>query len=106
MPIASIGPSSTALGEADFMIAATSPARATTPRCPHLRWAPETRSTAIAVSAWPRNGTLRLWRKLPRMISEAAHTLPSAAARSHRGSDRHRSEFPGPLIETDNRARR
>ena len=81
MAMPTMGPRMTALGEMDFMSAQMSAERQMTPRSGQLRWPAVITTTPNAARTLPANGSLRLWRKLPRTISTAAHRLPSTAAR-------------------------
>jgi len=75
-----IGPRMTALGDIDFISAHTRPARHTIPFSFQRNWPPTSRDTPIAERIIPVNGTRRLCRKLPMIISMDPQMLPSNAA--------------------------
>jgi hypothetical protein len=81
MPI--IGLSRTALGDTDFVNAHTSAVRQISPLSVHTCTAAVIRKTLAVAITVPAKGTRRLCKKLPTTISNAAHRLPSAAARFH-----------------------
>jgi hypothetical protein len=71
------------LGEIDFINAQISPALSTRP-CSFQTWRKEiNRKIPINDKIVPVNGILRLWRKLPNIISIDAQTLPITDALSH-----------------------
>jgi hypothetical protein len=75
-----IGPIMIALGEIDFINAHTTPARQISPFSCHRKCPPTSNATPTAERIVPVNGTWRLWRKLPTIISIEPHILPSNAA--------------------------
>ncbi len=81
--IAIIGPKITALGDIVFISAQINPDLQNNPLSLHLYAAEIISTKPIAVSIFPLNGIRRLCKKLPNIISEAAHVDPKTEAFNH-----------------------
>ena len=81
--MAIMGPKMTALGEMVFMMAQIRPARQKSPFSLQVEPIEIRMTMPIPVRTFPLNGTLRLCKKLPRTISEAAQIVPTMEALIH-----------------------